>query len=104
VVIKATARTSGFIARMLVRKRYPRHLDFVAQDAGVLTALERVAYLPTTVVLRVALIAALATSCGRASSPRITSSKGASRASTRTRAPGPGKWYRIPVTRPKIVS
>jgi hypothetical protein len=56
------------LAIMVLVTAYPRHLDLVAQAAGVLTALKNGAYLATIVVLLVGLVAVL----GRASgmSPR----------------------------------
>jgi len=50
------------LAIIVLVTEYPRHIGFVAQAAGVLTALKGVAYLATAVVLLVGLIAALATS------------------------------------------
>ena len=52
------------LAIIVLVTEYPRRLDFVAQAAGVFTALKGVAYLATTVVLLVGLVAALAKSVG----------------------------------------
>jgi hypothetical protein len=47
------------LALIVLVTEYPRQLDFVAQAAGVFTALKGVAYLATTVVLLVGVVAAL---------------------------------------------
>jgi hypothetical protein len=47
------------LAIILLVTTYPRHLDFIAQAAGVFTALKGVAYLATTAVLLVGVAAAL---------------------------------------------
>lgn len=47
------------LALILLVTQYPRRLDFVAQAAGVFTALKGVAYLATTVVLLFGAVSAL---------------------------------------------
>jgi hypothetical protein len=47
------------LAVIVLVTEYPRHLDLVAQAAGVFTALKGVAYLATSVVLLVGVVSAL---------------------------------------------
>ena len=59
-LVAATLDYLENLAIIVLVKEYPRRLDFVAQAAGVFTGLKGVAYLATTVVLLVGLIATLA--------------------------------------------
>jgi hypothetical protein len=61
-LVAATLDYLENLAIIIIVTEYPRRLDYMAQAAGVFTALKGVAYLATSVVLLVGLIAAVAKS------------------------------------------